>query len=131
MSIGGILLSVVSYMIIGSFWYSGAFLGKVWQKLVGLNMDTMDKDKMIKAVISSAIAAFIMATVLNYFIVEFEVETLIQALIFGAMVWVGFSATTILITNSYQQKPILLTLVDGGYQLVSLLAMSAIQFYLI
>jgi len=130
MSIGGILLSVIAFMIIGSFWYSGAFLGSVWQKLVGLSMDTMDREKMIRAVISSAIAAFIMATVLNYLMVAFEVETLTQALTFGAMIWGGFSATTMFINNMYQQKPILLNLVDGGYQLVSLLAMSAILFYI-
>ena len=131
MSIGGILLSVIAYMIIGSFWYSGAFLGKTWQKLVSPNFDKMDREKLIAAVVSSAAAAFVMASVLNYLMIEFEVSTIVQALSFGGMLWLGFSATSIFVNNMYQQKPVRLTLVDSGYQLVSLLAMSVIQFYLI
>jgi len=131
MSIGGILLSVVAYMLIGTFWYSGAFLGKIWQKLVKLDFDKMDREKMTAAFVSSAAAAFVMASALNYLMVEFEVSTLIQALSLGGTLWLGFSGTSIFVNNMYQQKPILLTLVDGGYQLVNLLAMSAILFYLI
>ena len=131
MSIGGIMLSVVAFMIIGSFWYSGAFLGKKWKKLVNLDFDSMDREKMIAAVMSSAVAAFIMASVLNYLMVEFEVSTLTQALTLGAMVWIGFSATTMFVNNMYQQKPLMLNLVDGGYQLASLLSMSVILYFLI
>jgi len=130
MSIGGILLSMVAYMIIGTFWYSGAFLGKVWQKLVKLDFDKMDREKMTAAFVSSAAAAFVMASVLNYLMVEFEVSTIVQAVILGGMLWLGFSGTSIFVNNMYQQKPMLLTLVDGGYQLVSLLAMSVILYYI-
>ena len=131
MSIGGILLSMVAYMIIGTFWYSGAFLGKVWQKLVKLDFDKMDREKMTAAFVSSAAAAFVMASVLNYLMVEFEVSTTVQALSLGGMLWLGFSGTSIFVNNMYQQKPLLLTLVDGGYQLAGILTMSSILYYLI
>jgi len=45
--------------------------------------------------------------------------------------WLGFSGTAIFVNNTYQQKPILLTVVDSGYQLVGILAMSSILYYLI
>ncbi|MDA1316597.1 MAG: DUF1761 domain-containing protein [bacterium] len=131
MGIGGIVLSVIAFMIIGSFWYSGAFLGKTWQKLVGLNFDHIDKEKMIRAFVGSAGAAFIMASILSYALVLLEVENITQAMLLGLVLWIGFMGPAIFINNLYQQKPLLLNVVDGGYQLVSIITMSAILYYFI
>jgi hypothetical protein len=40
--------------------------------------------------------------------------------------WGGFTATRMLINNMFDERPLGITIVDGGFEFVSTLAMSAV-----
>jgi hypothetical protein len=48
------------------------------------------------------------------------------AILVGAAVWLGFSATALLQHNAFELKPTRLTVINGAYQLALFLAMAVV-----
>lgn len=128
MLIGGILLAVIANMIIGTIYYSPFVLGKPWVKLTGAGPDNMKKDQMIFLMAGGALLALLNAGIIALLMPQYEVSSYSQALLFGGILWVGFIMPTIFLNNMYQMKSMKLSLIDSGFQLVSILAMSVIVY---
>ncbi len=131
MVLGGILLAVIANMILGMLYYSSAVFAKPWMKLTGVKPEKMEKDKIIFLMGGSALLSFVTAGILAFLIPLYEVTTIFEALLFGFIVWLGFSMPTTFLNNMYQLRSVKLSLIDSGYQLIGILAMSSIVFFFI
>ena len=128
MILGGVLLAVLANLILGTIYYSPAFLGKPWVKLTGTGPEKMKKDQIIFLMAGGALLALLNAGILALLMPQYEVSSYYQALLFGGILWLGFMMPTVFLNNMYQMKPILLSVIDSGFQLVSILAMSVILY---
>lgn len=126
-----ILLSSIAAMIIGYLWYSPLVFGKRWLAIVGLKAeDPQAKAQMNKAAMKamgigfllSILIAFVLANILAWS----GASTVSEYLAVAFYVWLGFIGSVILMNVMYQQKPVILFLIDGGYQLVMIMAMALI-----
>lgn len=130
MVLGGIALAVIAYMIIGLIWYSPLLFGNVWSKHTKLIMRSGGKDSQVNKMYAlSAFGAVLTALVLNYVMVELEVKSVQESLALGFAFWIGFVFPSIMVNNLFQGRSKIVTFIDSGYQLASILAMSAIVFY--
>lgn len=129
-----VLAAAVAHMFIGFVWYSPAFFGKAWIRLMGWNIDTPDgkaewekrQESMSKTWAFTVLGALIMAYALAYFMQMFFVETTLDALWVSFIAWLGFIATTSFINVLFTGKSKKLWAIDTCYPLVSLLVMSII-----
>lgn len=131
MIIGGILLAVIANMILGSLYYSPIAFFKPWVAITKTGPDKMKKDQMIHLMLGSAFLSFITAIVLSILIPQFDVRSISQAALLGFLVWLGFSMPTTFLNNMYQMKPLKLSWIDTGYQLIGNIVMSSIIFLFI
>lgn len=89
---------------IGAYWYSPAGFGKLWTKLTGVDMMKLPQNEANRAItyvsVSAAVQAFTLAIVLN----TIGVDTLLEGISAGLLLWLGLTAATTIGTNFYSQK---------------------------
>ncbi len=124
-----VLLATVSSMVVGSIWYAKPVFGTTWGKLVKLSDKQMQQGAgraMMQAVVAGFLTAYVLAHV-TYLANRFYGGSFMNdALITAFWMWLGFSATTIVTHNAFEQKPPKLTVLAVGNQLVTLLVMGLI-----
>lgn len=121
-------------MAIGFFWYSPKFgFGKPWMALSGMNPEALtpeQKKGMWKTFLVAFMGGFVMVAVLAFVlsVAQFAAGALsvISALEWAALLWLGFIATTMLGMVLWERKSWKLYFINAGYYLVSLLAVSVI-----
>ena len=115
-----ILAAAVVSMIIGSLWY-GPLFGKVWMRLSGVTMESIDKAKarsMGKTYLLAFIGSLVTACVLSRFISS--------GISVVFLLWLGFIAPIYLASVLWEGKPWKLWLLNNAYYLVTLLAMALV-----
>jgi hypothetical protein len=120
-----ILAATVAKMALGALWYSNALFFKPWIRMSGTTEEQI-KQRLPKALVFDLIGSFLMALVLFHTIRWAEANTVVSGLFVGFLNWLGFVAVATVSTITYEKKPIMLYLLNNGYQLVSILVMSAI-----
>ena len=124
-----IVVCMVAYMIIGSVWYGPLFM-KPWARLTG--MDKMDKAEMQKAMVpamvTSLATAFVMAVVLGRGMQILAIQSWVDPLVICVVLWFPFTAMVMAQNYAYTRKSVQLLLIDAGYILVSMFAISLILF---
>lgn len=129
-----ISIAAVVNMTIGGLWYSPVLFGEVWIKLMGFSQKQIDEAKskgMAKSYGIMAVFSVVMAFVLAQLIGNMGLFGLQNALSLGFTVWLGFIATTKANDVIFGKKPVKLYIIDAGYYLVSILAMSVILAYIV
>ncbi|MEM6997790.1 MAG: DUF1761 domain-containing protein [Patescibacteria group bacterium] len=112
---------------IGMAWYSMAMFGKTWMKEAGLSKkDVENKDEMMKAMVHSAVAAFISTVTLGALILATGTNEAIDGALFGALVGFGIAMTTQARHDAFSQKSITLTRINGAFDIVTLAVVGAI-----
>ncbi len=124
-----VLLATLSSFVVGFVWYAKPVFGNAWMKLVKMD-DKKQKDGMAKAMVFALVTSFLMAYVLahvtylaNSF---FHNSYMSDALQTAFWLWLGISATTIVMHDAFEQRPMKLTAMNLGNQLATLLAMGFI-----
>jgi hypothetical protein len=122
-----VLAATGANMVLGLLWYAPPFLGKTWQKLVGLSDSDMKNADRTVPMIAMLVLAFVESYVLFHFITYtqyfYPTYTNIAAgLITALWVWVGFVVTVMGGNYMFAQRRKKLLAIDSGYQLVALLA---------
>lgn len=129
----GLLLGVVASMVIGMVWYSPLLFGRKWMELVGMTPEMADTAKKggQTSYIFIAISALILAYVLGFLFNNMFVPFITHAITIGALVWVGFVATSMSADYLFSptRKPWSLYVLNAGYQLVIILANSIILYF--
>lgn len=124
-----IVVCVVAYMIIGFVWY-GPLFTKPWSRLTG--MDKVDKNElqkaMVPAMLTSVATGFVMTVVLGRGMQILAIQSWIDPLVICVVLWFPFTAMVMAQTYAYTMKSFQLLLIDAGYILVSMFAISMILF---
>ena len=125
-----VLVAAVAAWILGAAWYMT--LSKPWIAAVGLTPEQMAANKQkpgaslpfIYAFASHAIMGFVLAGILGH--LGPGQVTLRNGIISGAICWLGFVFTSMLVNNSFAGRDRRLLLIDGGHWLAVLMLMGAI-----
>jgi hypothetical protein len=116
-----VVVAAVASMALGFVWYM--VLGNQWMGALGKTREQIMASGNQAA---PFIIAFLMQLVMAYSLALFTPRlmgstTLVNGLIVGFHVWLGFVITSMIINHRYQGSKWSLTLIDGGYLLGVLL----------
>jgi hypothetical protein len=116
-------------MVVGSIWYAPKVLGNKWAKLAQLTPAHMRKG-MARGLAITFAASLITAYILAHMIFvthKFFANNYMQDAVTTAFwLWLGFTAARILVHDIFEKRPIKLTLITLGNELVILLVMGVI-----
>jgi hypothetical protein len=125
-----VLLAAASSMVVGAVWYAKGVFGKTWIKLVGLDEKRMGErvaGPMTTAVVGGLLEAYVIAHVAFMTHEFFDTNSfLMDAVTTAFWLWLGISATTLAIHNTFEHRPWKLTLLSIANQFVTLMAMGVI-----
>jgi hypothetical protein len=125
-----ILAAAVAAWLAGAAWYMA--LGKPWMAAVGMTEEQrqqgMKKPGGMLPFVYAFVAQLVMAWVLAGIIGHLGAGqvTFKNGVISGALCWIGFVMTTMLVNNSFAQRDPRLLAIDGGHWLLVLVLMGAI-----
>jgi hypothetical protein len=128
-SIWGIVLAAISSMIIGAIYYSDGVFGKQWKKLAKIDTKKFDKEmgwSMVQVFIGALISAYTIAFVTSLYRSFYHSNWIASGFASSLLLFVGISATTIVIHDTLNQKPTKLINITLGNRLVSLVVMGLI-----
>jgi len=126
-----LLVVAVLNMALGFVWYSPMLFGKQWSVLMGWgkmsekDMKTKQQEAM-PAYMWSFVGSLVMGYVLSHVVQTFGDMSLMGGLQAGFWMWLGFVAPVMISSNMFNNKPMSLFYIDGGYRFVSLLLMGAV-----
>jgi UDP-N-acetylmuramyl pentapeptide phosphotransferase/UDP-N-acetylglucosamine-1-phosphate transferase len=128
-----VALATLSSMVVGSVWYAKPVFGSLWMRLAKLDEKKMEQNAaktmpriMGIALIMSFLAAFVIAHVAALSKAFYDISALEAGLTTAFWLWVGISATTVVVHDIFEQRPAKLTLLTVGNQFFTLLAMGLI-----
>lgn len=123
-----VLLASLASMVVGFVWYSPLMFAKPWMKHMKLDAKKLKESqkKMGKTYGMSFITTVVTAGVLALLLNTSLVITMTEGLMLGGVVWLGFVATTMFTGVLFSEMPVGLFLINSGYQLASILVMSAV-----
>lgn len=109
----------VAYFILGGLWYSKVLFGNAWINNSGINMNKPGAKKgvggvmmltfILELVICMALAILAYRLMLR--------DGVLSGIKLGLLTGCCFSAIVIFISYLYQQKPVGLSIIDGGYHI--------------
>ena len=118
-----VAVAAVVMWIIGAVWY-GVLFSAQWMKYTGITeemakgMSGLDNAIMMGG---SLVGAFVMFYVQTYIHHAFQVKDVKGAAQAAVWSWIGFVAMVHLVNNLYQGRSFMLTMIDSGYWLVSMI----------
>lgn len=119
------LVATVSTFALGFVWYNPNTFGKAWQKASGISDEQMsDTSGMGKIFGTSFVFALIMTLTATYFLRG--VSEMTTGLRVGLYLGLGIATMSIGINAMYERKNFTYIVINGGYQIVSLIIISAI-----
>ncbi|MFC9897922.1 DUF1761 domain-containing protein [Nocardia sp. NPDC127579] len=124
-----VVVAIVVGMAIAWIWYSDwGLVGSAWRELTGVTKE--DSARAGKApfailVVSIVVTALGLAVACSLASDFFGTDSIWSALAVGLAAWLGFSLSTLAQHNGFEQKPVRLTVINGAYQLVLFLGMTA------
>jgi uncharacterized protein DUF1761 len=129
-----ILLAAAAAWIFGAVYYG--ILGRAWLAAQDETPETMKaknagKSTAAKAApfVISLIAEIVMAGALAGILFHSGMQTVRAGIISGALCWLGFVLTTIVVNNAYPGRKFLLSVIDAGHWLGVLMIIGAIVGY--
>jgi hypothetical protein len=120
-----VIVAGIVMFAIGAVWYTALF-GRQWRELMGVAPDAQPEgfvQAMVVGFIANLVEAYILAVFIGY---VFAKSDLFTGALVGIWAWVGFIATIMVPSIFYERKPVMLVVINGAYQLVSLVVMGAI-----
>ena len=123
-----VLLAAVSYLIVGSLWYSPLLFGKLWIKLNSFCDEDLKSSRplwmiLILSFLSAVISSFVIAVVLGPRPSP-DFGAIVGAIV--AICWITMSKLTDVL---FENKPVKLFFLHAGFDLVSFMIMGAIVGY--
>jgi hypothetical protein len=126
-----VLVAALAAFFIGFMWHGPVF-GKQWMKLMDITPAQMEKGKkkmqgkMHWYLISAFLQQLVTAYVIAVLVPVVGVFDAVSAVMFGALLWLGLIATTLLNGVLWEERKISLYLFNITYQLVSLVVITLI-----
>jgi hypothetical protein len=114
-----VIVAGLVYFAVGAIWYAPPLFGKTWQRLHKLEMTEESKKKLPMMMGMTLVFNLITAAVLALLIYGLQAHGALPGLKIGLACGLGFGFTSIATNNVYTQRPLTLTLIDGGYPVVA------------
>lgn len=119
----GIFLAAIASQFVGFLWFSPFLFGKKWMKLVGIS-EMKNDNKLVYGV--TFIMSFITAYVLSVFIQFAQATTVLDGVLVGVLVWLGFIIPTSVNQVLFEKKSKELWLLNIGHFLTIFVVMAII-----
>jgi hypothetical protein len=130
-----LLIAAAAAWIFGGIYYG--VLGRAWIAAQGKTMETLKAENAGKSAatksapfVTSFIAEVVMAAVLSGILFHSGMTTVRAGVISGALCWLGFVLTTIVVNNAYAFRSLKLTAIDAGHWLGALVIIGAVVGWL-
>lgn len=125
----GVASAWIAGWLVHGIWYMA--LSGPWMRALGWTAADLQpaggrRRMPMGAMIASIIAELVMALMLAGIIGHIGTPSVTVGLVSGALIWVGFVATTITVNNAFQRRSIVLTVIDAGAWLAVLLVQGAV-----
>lgn len=117
--------AAVAKFAIGAVWFSPVAFGPMWLAATGGSQAAM-KARFVRAMAVDFACCVVLAWVLANALLFMHVSGVTAGARVSFFLWLGFVATPLLSSMTYEGRPFRLFALTGGYWLVSLLAMGAI-----
>jgi hypothetical protein len=120
----GVILATLSTFVVGYFWYDVRVFGNRWMKLVGLSKkQTESSEGMGKIFGMTALQAFLTATLLSCLLYATNTTGVVDSVLFASVLGLVFRVGTHVMHNGFARRDDMITLIDGGHDVVSLAVM--------
>ena len=113
-----ILTATIAGTVVAGIWYSKLF-GKSWRELTGIteaDSKKAGKTPILILVVSNFITTLGMGFILNQLQPESDLSKFIFSILISSIIWLSFSATTLMTNNTFELKPKKLTWINIAYQ---------------
>ena len=121
-----VLLATVAGMACAGLWYTKPLFGSTWRKLTGISeADSRKSGKtpMVIVLFANIFTAIVLTVIISISKAMFKNNSLWLSLFVGFILWLAFSATTLITHNTFEQKPTKLSWINNGYQFVLFISM--------
>ena len=115
-----ILVSAIILWLLGALWFSPALFAKPWAQLLGIKMDTRNRDGMLLGMTASFIGDLALSFILSTIIMWSNSKGFVYGAVLGVLVWIAFFAAPNLPQGIYERKPFKLFAITSGYWFVGL-----------
>ncbi len=120
-----ILAAMAANFIIGGVWYSPVLFGKPWLDMAGVGKRKFEAGLPI-ALLVDLVSSFLVAFVLVHAIRYAGAHDLATGIFVTFWVWLGFVATVLIASVTYEHKPFQYFAINAGFRFVAMMTMGAI-----
>ena len=117
-----VVLAAVAYFILGSLWYANFLFGKQYRAAIGAE----EGPPPVAAMVANAVAWFIAAMVLGLIVVGLGTDTVVDGIVLGLVVSIGFIGTNRVVGRMYGADNPKLMPINAPYTLLGYALMGAI-----
>lgn len=122
-----VLLGALVSLAIGAAWYAPAVFGNKWAKLVGLKKKDMEDTSGMPVMMATSIIFYgLISLVIGLMISMTGSEGLGEGLVLGAILGFVFSFGPMAVTYGFARRKFELSVVDGGYAVITCAVIGAI-----
>jgi len=123
----GVVLGVLASMIIGMVWYNPKVWGEQWIKLIGFKKkDLTDKQGMPVMMTISVVFYFLVAITIAALLEMTSASGTGDGVLMGAIIGFVFGYGPLSVTYVYAKRRFELSMIDGGYIVVTTAVIGAI-----
>ncbi len=116
-----IITMTITYFLLGKFWFSSKMFGKPWQAAIQPKEKAMPILYSLGALIVAFITACSMAAIIDYT----PVNSLLDGVKVGSLIWIGCVATTQFIPVLWEDRPLSIYVMHATVMLVRFVLMGA------
>ena len=120
-----LLTCAVFVWILGAVWYSPVLFAKPWSAIIGRPLGEKPKG-VVLGMVSSLIGDFLLALVMDHFILWSHASTFGFGCLIGFICWIGFVLGPLFPQHVYEGRPRTYFLINGGYWLIGMMVTGGI-----
>lgn len=127
LNIVAIVVATLIEVIIGAVWFNAPFaFNKPWLAGIGKTAEQVAEDASPLSIIVAIVGSLITAVVLSVLIGWLNIEAWSDGLLLGVLIAIGFSANTAFIKDRFETRPLSLSLINAGHDIVVFGLMGAV-----
>lgn len=117
-SIIGLVIGTFINMGLGALWYSNVLFAKSWMKEAGITDEDIQSGNMGQIYGLTALGALITSYVLGFLVVNLNLTSLVDGLLFAVILWLGTHLPMIIKNWGFENRTFKLGFINHGYDLV-------------
>lgn len=127
LNIVAIVIATIIEVFIGAIWFNAPFaFNKQWLAGIGKTAEQVAEDASPVSIIVAIVGALLTAIILSVIIGWLNIDSWSNGLLVGVLIAVGFSANTAFIKDRFEARPLSLSLINAGHDIVIFGLMGAV-----